>query len=238
MVILRWSVIGSVWAGARWSVSSHCICDMSSFCYKKSICYTNYIIVYVIKIGVHWMIVASSNCMLCIILPCPVQTEWHCLSWGAQNELVIMILMMKILIKTILMIMILIKTILMIMILMMMIFMIMILMMMVSLSVSTQLIRSDWLALNIPFPRRGSPANYASLAPFYDGAGDDKSIIKKLWCCWLLPKKLWGCCKNNCGAVAQKLWCCCKKCFDTVAKKLWRGCNFFWHCCKKVVTLL
>ena len=106
-----------------------------------------------------------------------------------------MILMMKILIKTILMIMILIKTILMIMILMIlilmmmilmililmiMILMILILMMMVSLSVSTQLIRSDWLALNIPFPRRGSPANYASLAPFYDGAGDDKSIIKKL----------------------------------------------------------
>ena len=69
----------------------------------KSICYTNYIIVFVpltiiIKIGVHWMIVASSNCMLCIILPCPVQTEWHCLSWGAQNELVITILMMMILI--------------------------------------------------------------------------------------------------------------------------------------------
>ena len=101
-----------------------------------------------------------------------------------------MILMMMILIKTILMIMILMMMILMIMILMMMILMIMILMMMilmslilmmmVSLSVSTQLIRSDWLALNIPFPRRGSPANYASLAPFYDGAGDDKSIIKKL----------------------------------------------------------
>ena len=39
----------------------------------------------------------------------------------------------------------------------------------------------------------------------------------------LLPKKEWGCCKKNCGAVAKKLWCCCKQNCDAVAASL-RNC--------------
>ena len=62
--------------GDRSPVIAFVTCQV--FVIKKSICYTNYITVFVpltiiIKIGVHWMIVASSNCMVLRGIPCSLQ---------------------------------------------------------------------------------------------------------------------------------------------------------------------